>query len=137
MQLAERIDATPDHHMVHDHELISFTESIINDSHHQYGIVGQSQKIKKIFKIIDKIADSDATILINGETGTGKGLLANCIHQQSYRKNKPFIKINCGAIPDHLLESELFGHEKGSFTGATSAKPGKFELADGGTIFFR
>ena len=100
-----------------------------------HGIVGNSEKINKIFKIVDKIADSDTTVLITGETGTGKGLLTKCIHEKSNRKDKPFIKINCGAIPDHLLESELFGHEKGAFTGATNAKPGKFELADGGTIF--
>jgi sigma-54 dependent transcriptional regulator, flagellar regulatory protein len=98
-------------------------------------IVGKSEKIQRIFKIIDKVADSDATILINGETGTGKGLLSRSIHEKSYRRNNPFIKINCGAIPDHLLESELFGHEKGAFTGAIHSKPGKFELADGGTIF--
>jgi len=100
-----------------------------------YGIIGQSKNIKNIFKVVEKIADSDTTILISGETGTGKGLLANAIHKKSYRCNQPFVKINCGAIPDHLLESELFGHEKGSFTGATALKPGKFEMADGGTIF--
>lgn len=100
-----------------------------------YGMIGRSSKILDIFNIINKIADCDTTILINGETGTGKGLLAESIHKKSNRRNKPFIKINCGAIPDHLLESELFGHEKGSFTGATNSKPGKFEMADGGTIF--
>jgi transcriptional regulator with GAF, ATPase, and Fis domain len=99
------------------------------------GIVGKSDCMRDIFRIVDKIADSDTTVLISGETGTGKGLLTQSIHEKSYRREKPFIKINCGAIPDHLLESELFGHEKGAFTGATNAKPGKFELADGGTIF--
>ena len=81
------------------------------------------------------MADTGSIILINGETGTGKGLVAKEIHYQSNRHKKPFITINCGAIPENLLESELFGHERGAFTGATAAKPGKFELADGGTIF--
>ena len=99
------------------------------------GIVGRSEKIREVFRLVEKVADSDSTIIINGESGTGKGLIAKAIHQQSYRKNKPFIAINCGAIPENLLESELFGHVKGAFTGATSPKPGKFELADGGTIF--
>ncbi len=99
------------------------------------GIVGESDGILKVFNIVEKVADSDSIILINGATGTGKGLIAKAIHNQSYRKDKPFITINCGAIPENLLESELFGHERGAFTGATSAKPGKFELADHGTIF--
>ncbi len=98
-------------------------------------IIGSSDKLLDIFNLIGKVADSDSTIIIMGESGTGKGLIAKAIHRQSYRKNKPFIAINCGAIPENLLESELFGHVKGAFTGATSAKPGKFEMADGGTIF--
>jgi len=98
-------------------------------------IIGKSDEILEIFSIIEKVADSDSIILINGETGTGKGLIAKAIHRQSHRNKKSFITINCGAIPENLLESELFGHERGSFTGATAAKPGKFELADGGTIF--
>jgi transcriptional regulator with GAF, ATPase, and Fis domain len=88
-----------------------------------------------IFALIDKVADCDSTILINGETGTGKGLVARAIHKKSSRRNRPLISINCGAIPENLLESELFGHMKGAFTGATTSKPGKFELADGGTVF--
>lgn len=98
-------------------------------------IIGQSEAMKKIFSVIEKVADSDTTITINGETGTGKGLIAKAIHQRSYRKDKPFIQINCGAISEGLLESELFGHVKGAFTGAISDKPGKFELAYGGTVF--
>ena len=98
-------------------------------------IIGKSEKMQEIFRVIDKIADSDSTIIIHGESGTGKGLVARSIHHNSYRKNKPFISINCGAIPENLLESELFGHVRGAFTGATSPKPGKFELADGGTVF--
>jgi sigma-54 specific flagellar transcriptional regulator A len=99
------------------------------------GIIGQSNQMKKIFQVIEKIADSDSTIIIHGESGSGKGLVARAIHKKSYRQKKPFIPINCGAIPENLLESELFGHVRGAFTGATAPKPGKFELADGGTIF--
>ncbi len=98
-------------------------------------IIGASPRMLEIFDLIDKVADCDSTILINGETGTGKGLVARAIHNKSRRRTKPFISINCGAIPENLLESELFGHVKGAFTGATASKPGKFELADGGTVF--
>jgi transcriptional regulator with PAS, ATPase and Fis domain len=98
-------------------------------------IIGKSRQMQEVFRLIDRVADSDSTILVNGETGTGKGLIAKAIHQKSYRNNKPFVAINCGAIPENLLESELFGHVRGAFTGATSAKTGKFEIANGGTIF--
>ena len=97
-------------------------------------IIGQSTKMREVFDLIQKVADCDSTILLNGETGTGKGMVARAIHQRSKRRDKPFISINCGAIPENLLESELFGHVRGAFTGATSSKQGKFELADGGTI---
>ena len=113
--------------------LINKDEPRLRSNHSD--IVGESDEILEIFSIIEKVADSDSIILINGETGTGKGLIAKAIHRQSHRSKKSFITINCGAIPENLLESELFGHERGSFTGATAAKPGKFELADGGTIF--
>lgn len=99
------------------------------------GIVGESAKMQEVFRLVERVADSDSTILINGETGTGKGLIALAIHKQSYRRVQPFVSINCGAIPENLLESELFGHVKGAFTGATANKVGKFEAADGGTIF--
>ncbi len=98
-------------------------------------IIGQSRAIQKVFRLIDKIAPSDSTVLITGETGTGKGLVAHAIHSKSRRHNESMISINCGAIPENLLESELFGHVKGAFTGATVTKTGKFELANGGTIF--
>jgi transcriptional regulator with GAF, ATPase, and Fis domain len=98
-------------------------------------IIGRSERMQAVFDLVDKVADCDSTILITGETGTGKGLVAKAIHQNSKRKNKPFISINCGAIPENLLESELFGHVRGAFTGATVSKSGKFELANGGTIF--
>lgn len=99
------------------------------------GIIGQSSEIQEIFRITEKVAASDSTILIYGETGTGKGLTAKAIHINSRRANKPFISINCGAIPENLLESELFGHVRGAFTGAVANKTGKFERAKNGTIF--
>jgi transcriptional regulator with PAS, ATPase and Fis domain len=98
-------------------------------------IIGSSSVMRNIFTQITKIALTDSTILISGESGTGKELVASSIYEHSLRKGKPFIKINCVAIPEGLLESELFGHEKGSFTGATAQKKGKFEIANGGTIF--
>ena len=103
----------------------------------EYGfhdIIGQSRKMREVFDLVQKVADCNSTILLNGETGTGKGMVARAIHQRSKRRNKPFISINCGAIPENLLESELFGHVRGAFTGATSSKQGKFELADSGSI---
>lgn len=98
------------------------------------GIVGQSADMLKVFGLVEKVADSDSSIVITGDTGTGKGLIARAIHEHSYRRDKPFIHINCGAIPENLVESEFFGHVRGAFTGATTAKPGKFALADGGTL---
>ncbi len=103
--------------------------------HNFKGVIGKSRSMTQVFKLIERVANSDSTVLINGETGTGKGLIAKAIHDSSYRSQKPFVAINCGAIPENLLESELFGHVKGAFTGATAAKTGKFEVADGGTIF--
>lgn len=98
-------------------------------------IIGSSAAMRNIFSQILKVAPTESTVLITGESGTGKELIAQSIYEHSLRKDKPFIKINCVAIPEGLLESELFGHEKGSFTGATGLKKGKFEIADGGTIF--
>jgi transcriptional regulator with GAF, ATPase, and Fis domain len=98
-------------------------------------IIGQSEIMRGLFRQIMKVAPTDSTVLITGESGTGKELVATAIYDQSLRKGKPFVKLNCVAIPDGLLESELFGHEKGAFTGATTLKVGKFELADGGTMF--
>jgi Nif-specific regulatory protein len=102
-------------------------------SHH--GIIGQSKAIQEVFRAIDKVAPSQATVLLLGESGTGKELVARAVHQASTRRNLAFIKINCAALPETLLESELFGHEKGAFTGAMAVKKGRFELADHGTIF--
>jgi len=99
------------------------------------GIVGKSPKMQEVLKIASTVAPTDATVLIYGETGTGKELLARSIHYQSPRANGPFVVMNCGAIPETLLETELFGHEKGAFTNALTARAGKFERAEGGTIF--
>jgi len=98
-------------------------------------IIGQSKVMRGVFNQIMKVAETDSTVLILGETGTGKELIASSIHEHSQRREKPFIAINCAAIPSGLLESELFGHEKGAFTSADSRKLGKFEIANGGTIF--
>lgn len=97
-------------------------------------IIGQDKEMQNIRELIKKIVNTDATVLISGESGTGKSLIAKTIHYNSPRRHKPYIEIPCGAIPEQLLESELFGHSKGSFTGAINEKPGSFELADGGTI---
>ncbi|MDP3028652.1 MAG: sigma-54 dependent transcriptional regulator [Deltaproteobacteria bacterium] len=98
-------------------------------------IIGDSEKICEVFRLIDKVAQTDSTVLIMGESGTGKELIAHAIHYQSDRRDKPFIMVNCGAIPEELLESELFGHEKGAFTHAIRTRIGRFELAHSGTIF--
>jgi DNA-binding NtrC family response regulator len=97
--------------------------------------IGDSKPIQKVFELIEKVADTDSTVLITGESGTGKELIAKAIHYNSYRRDNPMVVINCGAIPEELLESELFGHEKGAFTGAHKMRVGRFELANGGTIF--
>ncbi|HUH65629.1 MAG TPA: sigma-54 dependent transcriptional regulator [Syntrophales bacterium] len=99
------------------------------------GIVGQSRAMREIFAQVMKVAPTDSTVLILGESGTGKELVAQGVYEHSLRRGKPFVKINCVAIPESLLESELFGHEKGAFTGATAQKIGKFEVANGGTLF--
>jgi DNA-binding NtrC family response regulator len=99
------------------------------------GMVGQSVKMRQIFGLIKKIAPMDVSVVIQGETGTGKELVARAVHDLSKRKKDPFVVLDCGAIPPNLIESELFGHEKGAFTGAVSSRPGAFERAQGGTIF--
>ncbi len=99
------------------------------------GIIGQSPSLAELFKVLAKVAPTDSTVLVTGESGTGKELLVRALHANSKRATKPFVPINCGAIPKELLESELFGHEKGAFTHAIRSRPGRFELADGGTIF--
>lgn len=99
------------------------------------GIIGHSSALKEVFRILAKVAPTDSTVLVTGESGTGKELLVRALHKNSPRTSKPFVPINCGAIPKELLESELFGHEKGAFTHAIRSRQGRFELADGGTVF--
>lgn len=116
-----------------DAELIAAVlEAIAQESH---AIVGQDPAVKTVLKLADQVAPSDASVLITGESGTGKELMARYLHRKSKRASQPFISVNCAAIPEHLLESELFGHEKGAFTGAVTARQGRFELAEGGTLF--
>lgn len=98
-------------------------------------MIGNSVQIKKVFTLVEQVANTESTVLIQGESGTGKELIARAIHRRSKRAENPFIKVNCGALNDNLLESELFGHEKGAFTGAIRLKKGRFELADKGTLF--
>jgi len=99
------------------------------------GIIGKSSALQEVFRILAKVAPSDSTVLVTGESGTGKELLVRALHRNSKRADKPFVPINCGAIPRELLESELFGHEKGAFTHAIRTKVGRFEMAQGGTVF--
>jgi nitrogen regulation protein NR(I) len=98
-------------------------------------LIGHSSAMRNVYEVIGKVADSPSTVLISGESGTGKELVAQALHRGSSRQDKPLIKVNCAAIPKDLVESELFGYEKGAFTGAVTSKPGRFELADGGTLF--
>lgn len=98
-------------------------------------VIGESPAMQEILRLVDKVSPTDTSILLQGESGTGKELIASTIHYQSLRKDRPIIRVNCAALPESLIESELFGYEKGAFTGATVRKPGRFELADTGTIF--
>ena len=101
----------------------------------RFGIIGSSAQLGELYTVLDRVADSPTTVLITGESGTGKELVARALHDQSSRRDKPFIKVNCAAIPKELIESELFGYERGAFTGAVASKPGRFELANSGTLF--
>ncbi|MBU1195908.1 MAG: sigma 54-interacting transcriptional regulator [Proteobacteria bacterium] len=120
---------------VEDIRLSQHIEKIKSSAYSFANIVGRSPQMEKIFQTLPVLSQSDASILITGETGTGKDLVAEAIHQTSGREAGPFIKINCGALPETLLESEIFGHQKGAFTGAIENKPGRFKLAHNGTIF--
>ncbi len=101
----------------------------------RFGIIGSSPGIAELYAVLERVADTPTTVLITGESGTGKELVARALHDHSSRKTRPFIKVNCAAIPKELIESELFGYERGAFTGAVTSKPGRFELANGGTLF--
>ena len=123
---------------------LSYTEAVsenlylkkqLNEKYHLKQIVGASTKMQEVFKLIERVADTDCTVLILGESGTGKELVARAIHFNSRRQSAPFIPVNCAALPENLLESEMFGHRKGAFTGAINDKKGLFEEANGGTIF--
>lgn len=118
----------------HEEEMLQIQNRIAETTAY-CGIVGKDPKMQAIYKLIEDIAPSDTTVLIQGESGTGKELVAGAIHHNSLRRHNPFVVINCSAYPANLLESELFGHEKGAFTGAVRQKNGRFELADGGTVF--
>lgn len=121
-----------------EERLVEENKSLKAELHSRFNrhyIIGQSHAMQEVFWTIEKVAPSRATVLLLGESGTGKELVARAIHEASPRKDGAFIKVNCAALPENLLESELLGHEKGAFTGASAAKPGRFELAHGGTIF--
>ena len=115
-------------------QVVSY-QPLLDTEDYDLGIIGRTEGMQNVFKTIGQLANSDATVLITGESGTGKELVARAIYHHSRRSQKPFLAINCAAIPENLLESELFGHEKGAFTGATGQRVGKFEQCDGGTVF--
>ena len=117
------------------HQLIHETKTLKNKVSKKYDMIGESEAINHVRSMIDKVAVSDARILITGPNGSGKELVAHQLHELSHRKDNAFVEVNCAAIPSELIESELFGHEKGSFTSAIKQKKGKFELATGGTLF--
>jgi transcriptional regulator with PAS, ATPase and Fis domain len=122
-------------HFTNVFDQVASVLSRIDARHFFPEIIGESLAMRGLLSLIKKVAPTESTVLILGESGTGKELVATSIHDNSERKHKPFIKLNCAAIPEELLESELFGHEKGAFTGASNFKPGKFDMASGGTIF--
>ena len=105
------------------------------DERGRFQLIGQSIAMRDVYQVIERVADTPSTVLITGESGTGKELIARALHEHSGRKERPFIRVNCAALPPELIESELFGYEKGAFTGAVTSKPGRFELADTGTLF--
>ena len=129
-QLQQKINALQD-----AQQTIHYLQQEIAEEFHDEEIIGSSAVLKAAMKDMSKVAPTDASVLLLGETGTGKELFARSIHRNSLREKKPFIKINCATLPSELVESELFGHERGAFTGATSIRKGRFELADGGSLF--
>ncbi|MBI3890460.1 MAG: sigma-54-dependent Fis family transcriptional regulator [Candidatus Wallbacteria bacterium] len=107
----------------------------VGERHSMVRVIGRGRKIQEVLRLVEMVADSDASVLIMGETGTGKGVVARAVHALSRRRERPFVQVDCAALPDTLLESELFGHERGAFTGAVKAREGRIERADGGTLF--
>ncbi|NOX35055.1 MAG: AAA domain-containing protein [Deltaproteobacteria bacterium] len=132
--ILEQASGTIKRAVLHEEELAGLQSRLLS-SNGFHGMIGVDSKMQIIYKLINDIAPTDATVLIQGDSGTGKEMVAGAIHKQSLRKDNPFIVINCAAYPETLLESELFGHEKGAFTGAARLKAGRFEQADGGTVF--
>ena len=124
--------ALENYRLIKENRLLS---EALSDRYKYGNIIGKSKPMTKIYDLIDKVAQSKASVLITGPSGTGKELIAKAIHYNSPRKDRPFISVNCGALTETLLESELFGHDRGAFTGAVALKKGRFELADGGTLF--
>ncbi|MCP4682814.1 MAG: PAS domain-containing protein, partial [Desulfobacterales bacterium] len=120
---------------VEDISLLQKLDETVSHAYNFNNIIGRSHEMEKIFQILPSLAQSDSSILITGETGTGKDMVAETIHQASNRAKGSFVKINCGALPETLLESELFGHHKGAFTGAVENKPGRIQLAHNGTLY--
>ncbi|MBI4847882.1 MAG: sigma 54-interacting transcriptional regulator [Nitrospirae bacterium] len=121
--------------VVKDETLLSFLERNLKERRQFHNIIGQNEKIQKIYALVEDLADVQTTVLITGESGSGKELVADAIHYTGTRSNKPFVKVNCSALSENLLESELFGHVKGAFTGADKDRTGRFQSAEGGTIF--
>ena len=121
--------------IVRDHSVEERLRVQLQDRHSRHNIIGQGPLMQQMFQLIDSVAERDATVLIQGETGTGKELVAQAIHHCSLRRDGPFVMLNCAALNDNLLESELFGHVRGAFTGAVADRPGRFEMAAGGTLF--
>src|SRR5579862_8697969 len=135
----DEISLTAERALAHsslNRDLTELRSKVAQNGHSPSGrLIGTSGSMLEVFKMIGKVAETDSTVLICGESGTGKELVAEAIHSYSRRKENPFVVVNCAAIPEGLLESELFGHERGAFTGAVARKIGRFELAKGGTIF--
>ncbi|MDX1764180.1 MAG: sigma 54-interacting transcriptional regulator, partial [bacterium] len=121
--------------VVKDETRLAHLEKDLEDRRQFHNIIGQNEKMQKIYTLLEDLADVDSTVLITGESGTGKELVAEALHYKGSRADKPLVKINCAALPETLLETELFGHVKGAFTGAIGTKMGRFEKADGGTLF--
>jgi DNA-binding NtrC family response regulator len=117
------------------HEVSEVLEAQVCERCHFDQMIGRSPAMQRVYQTIERVAPTNTTVLISGRTGTGKELVAGAIHSNSPRASKPFVDISCGALPEHLIESELFGHQKGAFTGATESRKGLFETADGGTLF--